>query len=59
MDIKCPVCKKTIKWEGNPYRPFCSYRCKMIDLGRWLKEEYRIQDQKVNVIKDPNENKKK
>ena len=30
-------------WEGSsPYRPFCSQRCKMIDLGAWATESYRI-----------------
>ncbi|AEH45098.1 protein of unknown function DUF329 [Thermodesulfatator indicus DSM 15286] len=41
--IKCPHCGKLTSWENNPYRPFCSERCKLIDLGHWLSEEYRIQ----------------
>ena len=48
MRRRCPVCKKTIdptgersSREGNFY-PFCSQRCKLIDLGRWLDAEYRI-----------------
>ncbi len=40
--VSCPNCKKKTEYEGNPYRPFCSKRCKMVDLGSWLKEEYRI-----------------
>ncbi len=40
--IKCPNCGAEIKLEGNPYRPFCSRRCKIIDLGAWLGEEYYI-----------------
>ncbi|GAB4390108.1 MAG: DNA gyrase inhibitor YacG [Thermodesulfovibrionales bacterium] len=43
MKIKCPVCKKLTTWEENPHRPFCSERCKMIDLGKWASEEYRIE----------------
>jgi len=31
-----------IEWEGNAHRPFCSERCKLIDLGRWIDEEYRV-----------------
>ena len=46
MKLKCPICKKEIKWEGNPYRPFCSERCKLIDLGKWLDEEYVIKGEK-------------
>ena len=58
MDMKCPVCKKTIPWEKNPYRPFCSYRCKMMDLGKWLKEEYRVQGEKPDTVKAADEKKK-
>jgi hypothetical protein len=43
----CPICKKTVAElddPGSPNRffPFCSERCKLIDLGRWLGERYRI-----------------
>jgi endogenous inhibitor of DNA gyrase (YacG/DUF329 family) len=43
MKIKCPVCKKTTTWEENPHRPFCSERCKLVDLGMWASEEYSIE----------------
>jgi endogenous inhibitor of DNA gyrase (YacG/DUF329 family) len=43
MQIKCPICKKKTTWEENPWRPFCSERCKLIDLGKWAAEEYRIE----------------
>ncbi len=33
-------------WEENPWRPFCSERCKLIDLGAWASEEYRIPGKK-------------
>ena len=42
MKITCPLCKKTTTWEENPWRPFCSERCKLIDLGKWASEEYKI-----------------
>ena len=38
----CPTCRKMTKWEGNPFRPFCSERCKVKDLGAWASEDYRI-----------------
>lgn len=38
---RCPICKKEVK-EGAPHRPFCSARCKDVDLGNWLNEAYRI-----------------
>jgi uncharacterized protein len=40
--MKCPTCGKPAEWKENPYRPFCSERCKLIDLGRWVNEEYRV-----------------
>lgn len=42
MQITCRICKKKTTWEENPYRPFCSDRCKAIDLGAWAAEEYRV-----------------
>ena len=42
--VKCPQCKKEVSWENNQFRPFCSERCKMIDLGTWAKEEFRVSD---------------
>ncbi len=46
MTIKCPVCKKLTTWQENPWRPFCSERCKLIDLGKWVSEEYKIEGEK-------------
>ncbi|MGO9614471.1 MAG: DNA gyrase inhibitor YacG [Dissulfurispiraceae bacterium] len=43
MQIKCPICKKKSTWEENPWRPFCSERCKFIDLGKWASDEYQIE----------------
>ena len=41
--VKCPTCSRLIEWGPDfPYRPFCSERCKMVDLGAWLAEERRI-----------------
>jgi endogenous inhibitor of DNA gyrase (YacG/DUF329 family) len=34
-------------WEGNPDRPFCSERCRLIDLGAWASERYRIPGEAV------------
>ncbi len=47
MIIPCPVCRKKTEWEGNPFRPFCSERCRLKDLGAWAGEEYRIPGEKV------------
>lgn len=41
--VSCPTCKKPVEWgENSPYRPFCSKRCQLIDLGEWADEEKRI-----------------
>ncbi|HXS27631.1 MAG TPA: DNA gyrase inhibitor YacG [Steroidobacteraceae bacterium] len=41
--VKCPTCGRTIEWSrDNPYRPFCSERCKLIDLGAWFTEQRAI-----------------
>jgi endogenous inhibitor of DNA gyrase (YacG/DUF329 family) len=40
--MKCPICDEPTKWKGNPDRPFCSERCRLIDLGNWASEEYRV-----------------
>lgn len=45
--IKCPHCRKETDLADNPYRPFCSERCKMIDLGTWASEGYRIPGEKA------------
>ena len=47
MKITCPLCKRTTTWEENPWRPFCSEKCKLIDLGKWVSEEYRIEGEKA------------
>lgn len=47
MKIHCPICKKVTTWEENPWRPFCSERCKLIDLGKWAAEEYRIKGERA------------
>jgi endogenous inhibitor of DNA gyrase (YacG/DUF329 family) len=49
MKIKCPICKELTTWEENPWRPFCSERCKLIDLGKWASEEYRVEGKKEEV----------
>lgn len=41
-EFPCPRCKKLAQWSNNPFRPFCSERCKMIDLGAWANEDYRV-----------------
>ena len=41
--VNCPRCGAQVAWTSeNPYRPFCSERCKLVDLGDWATEKYRV-----------------
>jgi len=41
--VACPTCGASAPWDpANRFRPFCSERCKMIDLGAWATERYRV-----------------
>jgi uncharacterized protein len=53
--IKCPTCRKETAWENNPNRPFCSDRCRLIDLGRWAQEGYRIPGEEFDIRSDDEE----
>jgi endogenous inhibitor of DNA gyrase (YacG/DUF329 family) len=54
-EIKCPTCRKETAWEDNPYRPFCSDRCRVIDLGSWAQERYRISGEEREIPSDDDE----
>ena len=42
--VSCPTCGKTTEFSpANRWRPFCSERCRMMDLGAWAAEKYRIE----------------
>jgi endogenous inhibitor of DNA gyrase (YacG/DUF329 family) len=41
-EVKCPTCRLPGDWFGGPYGPFCSQRCKLVDLGEWFEEEHVI-----------------
>lgn len=44
--VKCPTCRRSVEWSADsPYRPFCSDRCRLIDLGAWLTETHKISDE--------------
>jgi endogenous inhibitor of DNA gyrase (YacG/DUF329 family) len=52
--IRCPACKKKAAWENNPFRPFCSERCRIMDLGKWASEGYRIAGEKKENSEEKN-----
>lgn len=44
--VACPTCGKPVPWVSESgFRPFCSERCRLIDLGAWATEEYRLPEQ--------------
>lgn len=41
--VRCPTCGESVLWTpASPFRPFCSERCKNVDLGAWASERYAI-----------------
>ena len=58
MEHTCPICHKTIKFSiqkkngGQSFLPFCSERCKLIDLGAWLDADYKILSPKKTQESD-------
>ncbi|MDO8345353.1 MAG: DNA gyrase inhibitor YacG [Cellvibrio sp.] len=48
--LTCPSCKKTVLWNDDfPHRPFCSDRCRLIDLGEWASESHRIAGDNLDI----------
>jgi uncharacterized protein len=44
--VSCPTCRRPVEWtEASPWRPFCSERCKLIDLGAWGSGNRAIPDE--------------
>lgn len=42
LEINCPSCKRKFIYSSSEFRPFCCERCKMVDLGNWLEENYKV-----------------
>jgi len=61
MKIRCPICHKETEWaESNPFRPFCSERCKLTDLGEWASGKRAIpadhlSSEKAEDDEEPNQ----
>lgn len=43
VKVTCPKCGQPSLWTGNRFRPFCSERCKILDLGGWAAEKYKVE----------------
>jgi len=53
LKLACPSCKKTVLWNDDfPFRPFCSDRCRLIDLGEWASENHKIAGSLVDNVPD-------
>ncbi len=52
---RCPHCDREIAWYGNPHRPFCCLSCRLIDLGVWLDERYRISGPELSSVSTADE----
>jgi endogenous inhibitor of DNA gyrase (YacG/DUF329 family) len=49
--VKCPTCRREVEWSpASLYRPFCSDRCRLIDLGAWLTEQHKIPDDAGSAV---------
>jgi len=43
VTVKCPSCQKDVEWSvSSEWKPFCSERCRLIDLGAWADEKYKV-----------------
>jgi endogenous inhibitor of DNA gyrase (YacG/DUF329 family) len=59
LSVKCPYCATIFSYYDSEFRPFCSERCKMIDLGHWFKETYAVPTKDdVSQVEDENGNEK-
>ena len=67
IKVKCPNCSDQFSYYSSDFRPFCSERCKMVDMGKWFDESYSIKgrdnsvyiedsDKLQQLIDDENEN---
>jgi endogenous inhibitor of DNA gyrase (YacG/DUF329 family) len=53
--VACPQCGTSVEWRtDNRFRPFCSERCRLIDLGAWASESYRVPEP-AEPMEDPGE----
>jgi len=52
--VKCPTCGRQIEWtESSTFRPFCSDRCRLIDLGAWISEQRSIPGESAPNPNEP------
>ena len=47
LEVTCPACQKKFNYYSSESRPFCTEKCRMVDLGLWLSESYGVPAQKL------------
>jgi endogenous inhibitor of DNA gyrase (YacG/DUF329 family) len=56
MKIKCSICGKRVDYENNPWKPFCSKECKLVDLWNWFHKKYSLKieeiEEKINTMEE-------
>jgi endogenous inhibitor of DNA gyrase (YacG/DUF329 family) len=50
--VKCPRCGKEVEYSGSEFRPFCSERCKLLDFGAWVDEEYNLPSETSSLSEE-------
>lgn len=48
LKVTCPTCKKSFSYYESQFRPFCSEKCRLTDLGHWLTESYTVPVEKLS-----------
>ena len=57
MQVACPTCQKIVEWSQQAkWRPFCSERCRLIDLGDWFDERHRLPADEAGDVPDEPDN---
>ena len=49
LNVKCPQCETEFSYYESEFRPFCSERCKQIDLGHWFQESYVVPTKEISI----------
>ncbi len=49
LRVKCPKCQKEFSYYQSDFRPFCTERCKMVDLGNWMQGQYAVPAKNITT----------
>jgi len=56
VTVRCPTCQKAVPWDDSAkFKPFCSQRCQLIDLGDWITEAHKIPGENVSSLNSDDE----